>query len=478
MTSWNASTQSCKRRLLRAAATLTSCSLLAPAGGIWAQQQEQCGERALLRVMVVDQSGTIPLPGAVVVVRWSELVEMPVRQAAGVDGRFSLCVPEDAREATLWAEFGDDSSQQAIATFEAGATREVVLRVLSEGMRSGRLLGQVLDALTDDPVRTAAASLRGRPLVVDTNRQGRFVLTGVPAGVHELEVRRIGYAPLRHPITIDRGLTTEGPRAVGHGADRSHSHQNTSDGDRGVLRPQALGRTDRVGLLHHGRRNRPLASKQCEWFRRHDGTGNVGVGEPADVDGILGSAMPDETISRRYFAQRQWDRSIRTSVRSRRDRGVQGPSVAAGRVRRLRCPLRGCRSLDQVGGRAPRSPPFAALPNRRTTRRWRASSSGSRWRTGLWSSTAGSLEELAAIARNRISNVTCSRCSAGHRRRSRHSTGAHPPRTARSLIDGVTNVITFRTQFIDFGPSTDLPLARPSKRALDPLRGDGCSEDA
>ncbi len=159
--------------------------------------------------MVVDESGTIPLPGAVVVVRWSELVEMPVRQAAGVDGRFSLCVPEDAREATLWAEFGDDSSEQAIATFEAGATREVVLRVLSEGMRSGRLLGQVLDALTDDPVRTAAASLRGRPLVVDTNRQGRFVLTGVPAGVHELEVRRIGYAPLRHPITIDRGLTTE-----------------------------------------------------------------------------------------------------------------------------------------------------------------------------------------------------------------------------------------------------------------------------
>ncbi|MCY3700258.1 MAG: hypothetical protein OXH46_11635 [Gemmatimonadetes bacterium] len=42
------------------------------------------------------------------------------------------------------------------------------------------------------PVVRAAVSVRGRPSVVDTNRQGRFVLTGVPAGEHEVEVRQCG----------------------------------------------------------------------------------------------------------------------------------------------------------------------------------------------------------------------------------------------------------------------------------------------
>lgn len=185
------------------------CALLTTAAATGAQQSEQCGDRALLTVTVVDESGTISLPGAIVVVRWSDLVERPVRDAAGADGRFFHCVPEDVEGATLWGEFGDDSSRQAVTTFEGGATREVVLRILTEGIQSGRLMGQVLDALTEAPVVRAAVSVRGRPSVVDTNRQGRFVLTGVPAGEHEVEVRRIGYAPLRHSITVDRGLTTE-----------------------------------------------------------------------------------------------------------------------------------------------------------------------------------------------------------------------------------------------------------------------------
>lgn len=185
------------------------CALLTTAAATGAQQGEQCGDRALLRVRVVDESGTIFLPGAVVVVRWSDLVERPVRDAAGADGRFFLCVPEEVSAATIWAEFGDDSSRQAIATFEAGSTRDVVLRILIEGVRSGRLMGQVLDALTESPVVTAAVSIHGRPAVIDTNQQGRFVLAGVPPGEHVLEVRRIGYAPLRHSLVVDQGLTTE-----------------------------------------------------------------------------------------------------------------------------------------------------------------------------------------------------------------------------------------------------------------------------
>ena len=203
------SPQSFRQWPLQAATIVAWCALLTTATATRAQQQEQCGERALLHVTVVDESGTVFLPGAVVVVRWSDLVELPVRDAAGADGRFFLCVPEEVSAATIWAEFGDDSSRQAVATFEVGATREVVLRILTEGVRSGRLMGQVLDALTEAPVVTAAVTIRGRPAVIDTNQQGRFVLTGVPPGEHVLEVRRIGYAPLRHSVIVDQGLTTD-----------------------------------------------------------------------------------------------------------------------------------------------------------------------------------------------------------------------------------------------------------------------------
>ena len=173
------------------------------------QQARDCGVQASLQVTVTDDSGTMLLPGAVVIVRWSDVAELPVREIVGANGRLFLCISEHAEEATLWAEFGDDSSQQAVVGFEPGATREVVLRVLTENVRPGRLMGQVLDALTEDPVAAAAVSVRGRPVTVDTNRQGRFVLTGVPAGEHDLQVRRIGYAPLTYPVTVEWGHTTE-----------------------------------------------------------------------------------------------------------------------------------------------------------------------------------------------------------------------------------------------------------------------------
>ena len=211
----NVSPHSLRQWSLRPAAIVAWCALLTTAAGAGAQQQEQCGDRAMLHVRVADESGTVLLPGAIVVVRWTDLVEMPVRDAAGADGHYFLCVPENVEGATLWAEFGDHSSRQAVAIFEGSAVHEVVLRILADGVQSGRLMGRIRDVLTEAPVATAAVSVRGRPLVVDTNRQGRFVLTAVPAGEHEVEVRRIGYAPLRHSIA--------------------------SAGDRGVLRAKALG---------------------------------------------------------------------------------------------------------------------------------------------------------------------------------------------------------------------------------------------
>ncbi|MXW66423.1 MAG: TonB-dependent receptor [Gemmatimonadales bacterium] len=190
--------------------TIAVVSLLAvavaPATG---QDGDDCGERASLRVAVLDESGTVALPGATVVLRWHEARRRPVREAADTQGRFFLCVPRDAREATLWAELGDGSSEQAVVAFEPGDVHEVELRVLVGTVRAGRIIGRVYDGVTGDAVATAAVSVRGRGRQAQSNRRGRFVLSAVPEGQHELEVGHIGYAPLGHAVTVTRGLTTE-----------------------------------------------------------------------------------------------------------------------------------------------------------------------------------------------------------------------------------------------------------------------------
>lgn len=195
-------------RLAAMAVPLALTLLAAP--GAAAGQAHECGDRASLHVLVTEESGALNLPGATVVLRWtSDEVLRRAREPAGPDGRFSVCVPADARGATLWAEFGDDSSEEATVAFEPGAPYEVHLRVLFGDTEPGRIVGRVLDASTEEPVATATVSLVGRPAEVQSDRQGRFALTGVPRGEHLLEVERIGYASLRYEVTVVRGLSTE-----------------------------------------------------------------------------------------------------------------------------------------------------------------------------------------------------------------------------------------------------------------------------
>jgi hypothetical protein len=172
-------------------------------------QDETCRDRPSVQVTVVDESGAIPIPGAMLVVHWSDVEERPVRETAGSDGRFLLCAPREATEAVLWAELGDDSSEQAIVALTSGEVLEVELRVLLSEVRRGRLIGRVYDAMTEKPVATAAVSVTGHAQESASNRQGRFILSDVRSGVGHLEVRRLGYAPLRHRIDLTPGVTTE-----------------------------------------------------------------------------------------------------------------------------------------------------------------------------------------------------------------------------------------------------------------------------
>ena len=172
-------------------------------------QGETCGERPSLQVTILDESGSIALPGAMVVLYWSDAEESPLRERAGPDGRFFLCAPAEARRATVWAEMGDDSSEQASVALAAGEATGVELRVLLTAPRRGRVIGRVYDAMTDDPVATAAVSVSGHAHESASNRQGQFVLSDLRPGARELEVRRLGYATLRYPIEVMGDITTE-----------------------------------------------------------------------------------------------------------------------------------------------------------------------------------------------------------------------------------------------------------------------------
>ncbi|WP_420614500.1 carboxypeptidase regulatory-like domain-containing protein [Candidatus Palauibacter sp.] len=160
--------------------------------------------------MVLDELGAVALPGAAVVVSWMGGVAAPVRAVTEPDGSLLVCVPADAAGAQLWAGFGDLSSELAMVTIANEESVGVELRVsMPQTDEPGRIIGQVYDALTERPVATAAISVLGRPRVVESNGQGWFVLDDVPGGTRELEVRRLGYAPLRHTVTVTRDRTTE-----------------------------------------------------------------------------------------------------------------------------------------------------------------------------------------------------------------------------------------------------------------------------
>lgn len=191
------------------AAIAFALPLTVGSASLGAQQDDDCDGRAAPQISVVDESGFIPIPAATVILRWTDAVRRPVRETAGPDGRLLLCAPRDAGEATLWAEFGDASSEESVVALEAGMPHDVELRLLLSETGTGRLVGRVRDAETDEPVTAAAVSIVGDPGEVSSNRRGRFVLTGVPVGRREISVRHIGYAPLRHPVAVNRGHTTE-----------------------------------------------------------------------------------------------------------------------------------------------------------------------------------------------------------------------------------------------------------------------------
>lgn len=58
---------------------------------------------------------------------------------------------------------------------------------------TGRITGTVTDSALSRGLNSVQVSVVGTRLRAETDDQGRYTITGVPAGTHSLDARRIGY---------------------------------------------------------------------------------------------------------------------------------------------------------------------------------------------------------------------------------------------------------------------------------------------
>lgn len=87
-----------------------------------------------------------------------------------------------------------------------------LLALMVQAQSSGTLQGTVKSAQAAVALPYAVVSIPALSLERFTDQQGRFTITTVPAGRHDVVVRRIGYTPFRGQIQVDSGATA--PLAV------------------------------------------------------------------------------------------------------------------------------------------------------------------------------------------------------------------------------------------------------------------------
>ena len=71
--------------------------------------------------------------------------------------------------------------------------------------QQGTVAGQITDKSNQQPVAGAAVLISGTSLQGRTTREGRYIITKVPAGRYNVQVRLIGYATATQPVTVASG---------------------------------------------------------------------------------------------------------------------------------------------------------------------------------------------------------------------------------------------------------------------------------
>src|ERR1043166_6992830 len=80
----------------------------------------------------------------------------------------------------------------------------------------GSITGRVTDAATGQPLALAQVSVGGTVLGRVTDDSGRYSIPGVPAGLHQVTAKRVGYAAMTVNVTVSDGGTATADFALGH----------------------------------------------------------------------------------------------------------------------------------------------------------------------------------------------------------------------------------------------------------------------
>ncbi|HEX7051976.1 MAG TPA: carboxypeptidase regulatory-like domain-containing protein [Longimicrobiales bacterium] len=83
-------------------------------------------------------------------------------------------------------------------------------REKTDAGQSGRIVGQILDATTSQPVQDVAVRVvdLDRPARL-TNAEGRFEITDLPRGIYLIEIQHIAYGKTRKLVNVPPGRTVE-----------------------------------------------------------------------------------------------------------------------------------------------------------------------------------------------------------------------------------------------------------------------------
>ncbi len=164
---------------------------------------------------VSDPNDTTTLAGVRVAADWTEVM-VRASSAAGVDrqskrletktdasGAFRLCgVPT---EATLTLRALPERGRSEVMTVRLSADERFASRTLRVDRAKGAVAtfsGTVVADSTQRALADAEVSIPALSLTTRSNARGEFRLGEVPAGTHEIFVRRVGYGAITAPMTF------------------------------------------------------------------------------------------------------------------------------------------------------------------------------------------------------------------------------------------------------------------------------------